>query len=586
MRKSVAASRKLDGGLIAVVLLSIFVWAPLLSPAYFLDAHDAPHSIWFLMEFDQAIRDGVWYPRWGTDFALGYGYPLFNLYSPLAFYLAELFHLLGASLTEAVKIAFGLGVVLSGVSMYLFVRRTLGPRAAFLAAVLYMYAPYRLVDIYVRTSYAEAMAFIFLPLILWAFWELAAKPGPRQLALAALAYAGLILTHNATALIFTPFLLAYLAFLLGSSWLREQRANRGAMMMRRVGYMAGAGLLALGISAIFWLPMAMELKYVVTEQWLQSSYDYHKQFVFPSQLFSPFWGYGYAGEGLQDEMSFQLGVVPCVLAVVTGLMSGLFSPQEKGAVRFLGIATLVIIAAMLPLSLGLWQAIPIAPFVQFPWRLLILTTLSLAILGGAFCALDRGRQASDSSLGPLALIFAVMAVLASSTYAVPEYTPPSPRSETPASIMDFELDTGFLGVTAWVEEKPTTSPLVEEYLEGRPLTKAVSLTPEASVEMIRHGGASEEIRVSSPHGAKIMFRTYFFPGWEGYVDGEKALLYPSGPQALITMDVPPGEHMVSLRWGGTPPRTAGTIISGAALLGALLSILWPVLARMRSKGIR
>lgn len=586
MREISARSRKLDGGLIAVVLLSIFIWAPLLGPSYFLDAHDAPHSIWFLMEFDQAIQDGIWYPRWGTDFALGYGYPLFNLYSPLAFYLAETFHLLGASLTDAVKIAFGLGVIASGVSMYVFVRKAIGPGAATLAAVLYMYAPYRLVDLYVRASYAEAMAFAFLPLILWAFWELASNPRPRQLAMAALAYAGLILTHNATALIFTPFLLTYLAFLLGSGWLGEVGANRGAMAMRRAGYMAGAGLLALGISAIFWLPMVMELKYVVTDQWLQSSYDYHKQFVFPSQLFSPYWGYGYAGEELLDEMSFQLGVVPCVLAIGAGFMSGMFSPHHKGFAQFLWVVTLVIVVAMLPLSLGLWQAVPIASFVQFPWRLLILTTLSLAILGASICALDRDHRTPDSGLASLALIFTIVAVLASSTYTAPQYTPPSPRSETPASIMDFEMDTGFLGVTAWVKEKPTTSPLVEEYLEGKPLTKAVSLTPDASVEMIRHGGASEEVLVSSGKGARIMFRTYFFPGWEGYIDGQKAPIYPSGPQALITMDVPPGEHVVSLRWGSTPPRTAGGAISGASLLGALLILLWPGLSRMRSKGIR
>jgi uncharacterized membrane protein len=46
-----------------------------------------------LYEFDQAIRDGVWYPRWSPDFAFGYGYPFFNIYGPLSFYVVNVsFH--------------------------------------------------------------------------------------------------------------------------------------------------------------------------------------------------------------------------------------------------------------------------------------------------------------------------------------------------------------------------------------------------------------------------------------------------------------------------------------------------------------
>ncbi|HXV97302.1 MAG TPA: hypothetical protein VEC93_02695, partial [Anaerolineae bacterium] len=82
-----------------VIILSIFAWAPLLTPAYFFEAHDAKHSVFFLVEFDQTWRDGFWWPRWSPDFAFGYGYPLFNMYAPLAFYAAEILHLLGFGFT-------------------------------------------------------------------------------------------------------------------------------------------------------------------------------------------------------------------------------------------------------------------------------------------------------------------------------------------------------------------------------------------------------------------------------------------------------------------------------------------------------
>ncbi len=87
-----------------LILLSLFILAPLLASGYFLHAHDARHSLIWLVEYDQGVRDGFLWPRWAPDHSQGYGYPLFTFYAPLAFAIAEVFHLLGASISGAVKI--------------------------------------------------------------------------------------------------------------------------------------------------------------------------------------------------------------------------------------------------------------------------------------------------------------------------------------------------------------------------------------------------------------------------------------------------------------------------------------------------
>ena len=99
---------RFDPYILLVILFSLFTIGPLLQPGYFWDAHDARHTVYFLLEFDQGIQDGILYPRWQPDFAFGYGYPFFNIYGPLSTYAAELFHLLGLSFTGAVKVLFGL----------------------------------------------------------------------------------------------------------------------------------------------------------------------------------------------------------------------------------------------------------------------------------------------------------------------------------------------------------------------------------------------------------------------------------------------------------------------------------------------
>ncbi len=557
----------INWNVVLIVALSVFAWAPLVGPPYFLNAHDAPHSIFYLNQFDQAIRGGVLYPRWGVDFALGYGYPLFNIYSTLALYVAEFFHLLGAGLTAAVKLTYILAFILSGLTMYAFAKRVLSPAAGVLAGIVYMYVPYHLLDIYVRSAFVEFFALIFLPLVLLLFHDLVEKQRARHLVLAGLSYAGLFLTHAATALIFTMLLVPYVAFLILSRF----RAG-WVQLSRLVGLSLAAAALALALSSIFLVPMLAEKGYIVESQWTQGSFGYAKHFVYPSQFFSPFWGYGYAGEGLQDEMSLQLGLVPTILALVGVVYSFWKGVRNREQVAFFFGAFLIIILAMMSTGVPLWEALPLAAFVQFPWRLLGLAALVMSFLSGsaAHALLDES-PVDDLHWQPVLGVVSLVVILASFSYTLPEYTTPLSRSEQPVAIIDFEsyYPPDRVGMTVWVTEQPQDTPLVEQYLAGEPLIKARALAEGATLEMLRHGAAVEEIRVNSSTGTEVQFYTYYFPGWRGYVDDREVEIYPMGPHGLITLQVPSGEHHVQIRFGDTSARVFGTVISALSFLLAL-----------------
>jgi hypothetical protein len=559
-----------DWHVVLVLAFSVFAWAPLVGPAYFLSAHDAPHSIFFLNQFDQALRDGVFYPRWGVDFALGYGYPLFNIYSTLPLYVAEGFHLLGASLTGAVKLTYILGTALSGLTMYAFGKRVLGVQSGVLAGVVYMYAPYRLLDLYVRSAFAEFFAFSYLPLILLMFWSLVERPSGRNLTLASLAYAALFLTHAATAFVFTlllaPYIVLLLVLKLRTGWRRT---------LRLAALSLAAAVFALALASIFLLPMITEKGYIAEAQWTQGSFGYTKHFVYPSQLFSPYWGYGYAGEGLQDEMSLQLGMAASALAAIGAIWSLTKAPAGRAQVAFFLAASLVVVGAMMPGARPIWEVLPLAAFVQFPWRLLGLVALTLSFLSGA-AVLGLVGEGLTKRFDTRVAILALVVILTSYGYTIPQYTEPSPRSEEAVAIIDFEsfYPPDRVGMTVWAKEQPQDTPLVEQYLAGEPLSKAVALTEGARVEMISHGAASEEVWISSPEGAELQFYTYYFPGWRGYVDGGEVGIYPSGPHGLITLQVPPGEHHVAVRFGHTPVRLIGTAITVGSLALALVILAW------------
>jgi hypothetical protein len=277
-------------------------------------------------------------------------------------------------------------------------------------------------------------------------------------------------------------------------------------------------------------------------------------------------------------MSFQLGALPVILASVATVGSLWRAAKERALILFFAGATLLLLFLMTPASAPVWMAVPIAALIQFPWRFLALTSVTLAILSGLALRDIHDtamRPSKDASPTGLLWVLGLVVVWASFPYTLPQYTTIPDTAEGPLLTIDFELEyTDMRGMTAWTEELPEASPLVEQYQAGTPLVTAKALAPGASLEMIRAGGASDELRVRSDNGTALRFYTYYFPGWRVYVDGERlpdSALRPETAYGLLTVDIPPGEHHVLLRWGDTPLRLAGKVLTliGLALAASL-----------------
>ncbi len=174
---------------------------------------------------------------------MGFGYPLWLIYAPLPYIVAEAFHLAGLGFTAAVKATWALGFLLGVLGIYRVAQRWWGSSAALVSSLVFTYAPYHLAQIYVRADLAEFMAWSWFP---WAFlavdtlWD---DPRPRRLACAALALGTLLYLHTVSPLIFAPFLAAFFLYRLAS----EKR-------LRPALWVSGAA--ALGVLSAVGIPRA------------------------------------------------------------------------------------------------------------------------------------------------------------------------------------------------------------------------------------------------------------------------------------------------------------------------------------------
>lgn len=477
--------------------------------------------------------------RWVPDMGYGYGYPQFNYYAPLPYYVMEVFVLLGQGILSSVKIGFSLSLILSALSMYLMGSKLWGKAGGLISALFYTYAPYRAADIYVRGAMGEAWAFVFLPLIL--LYTLEILENKKAVLPLALSLAGLALTHNISVIMFIPF---YAIFVLLS----------GKINIKIIKNFTMVGIWAVLMSAFFVLPAFLEKEYVHVETILQGYFNYLAHYVGIKQLFfSTFWGYGASTLGPLDGMSLSLGVLIWSFPLVV-LSLALYLREITVARKLVLYLGLAFFATFLihPKSQIIWDNISILSYVQFPWRFLALAILFFALAGGAVGKLIKSNKAVF-----VTGIFLILVMFYGRVFYPSEYL----------DVTDSEKFSG----ASWVRQQTIS---IFDYLpkgaKAPPASRApeYAYSPDATLNVLEvaKGTNWQEWKLATASESIAVFPVFNFPTWIATIDGVEVPITDDNDLGLITIKMPEGEHNVYLKLHNTPLRTISNIISLAALL--------------------
>ena len=463
--------------------------------------------------------------------------------------------------------------------------RSTGVRlAAVAAAVLYVYFPYHIADIYVRGALNDSLLLGWLPWLFLAFDRLllggVSFGWMRRLALAMLCLAGTLLTHTFALLSIAPLLVTFVLFRLGQAW------RRGNLPWRQTLLAAAGGIGALLLCAIFFVPLLLEGRYLQQQVYVTGSYDFRNHFVQVGQFFSPFWGFGFSDDpaGANDGMSFQLGLLLSILGIVA-LFTVRRADRARAVMIYLLAAGAVLLFVMTPLAQPLWEAFPPLAVIQFPWRLLALAGFTFSALGGlALWNLTPDPLPAPRPEGGI-VVMALLGILASWPYIQANLAPVEPWREDGRAIFRFEQEhPDMIAYTAWVTQPFTTTAMTADYaapgyaeVHGatQQLTRLAIAQGTGQVISSYSRGSSGGGVVDMETPGTVRINEFYFPGWTVRVDGQPVEPRVAEPTGAIAVDVPAGEHRIDARFGDTPPRTAGAVVSGMMLLGVLALFFWP-----------
>jgi uncharacterized membrane protein len=364
-----------------VVLLSLLSILPLFYSGFFLMHDDTQVSRVF--EMTKSLNLGMFPVRWVPDLGYGAGYPIFNFYAPLSYYIGALFMIIGFNALISTKIMIGTGVMLAGISMYIFAKEIWNKEAAVVSALFYMYAPYHAVNIYVRGAVSELWAYAFIPLAFYGALLIYRHGKWKNVIIFSLSFAGIILSHNLTAMMVTPFLLIYV-LILSIILFKKKKKKRPYLLLSSFA-------LGILISSFYFIPALLEIDKTNVSTQLVGGSDFRKNFACINQLWDSPWGFGGSVPGCIDGMSFKIGKLHVVLSFFPFFLSvlGITYLKKNKELRKKAIFGLTLFAGFifsvfltLEYSDFIWEPLKQMTYIQYPWRFLSLAAFFSSLLAG------------------------------------------------------------------------------------------------------------------------------------------------------------------------------------------------------------
>jgi hypothetical protein len=539
-------------------------------------AHDYTH-VGRITEMVNTLRSGQFPPRWSQHLGFGYGMPLFSFYAPLPYYAGSAMVIAGIPVTVAVVTLFFISTWGSSITMFYLARKNDEFLIPTIAAAIFIYLPYRAVDIFVRGALGELWGVWLLALVLLAIKNLARLPKATNVLLYAFALTLFLLSHNLMILMGLPVVAAYGLY---------QSLGRLSSWKTIVKNLFVGSLLGFLMAAFFVVPMFFEKQHtsVSTLTAIQGGYSNH--FVYWKQLFASDFGYGGSIAGITDGISFSLGYAGWLsivlgLLVITQLLFRASKKMSLGRISFWLLILAVSLFLTSAKSLHIWQSLEAFSYIQFPWRFLSLTLIALPMLFAvSMQALQKDWFKKVVSLVILGLLL----------FEVKNFTPnPEVPNKAISTISDHAFISTELSKTIPDYIHPKLSDVVTDPKKVlKPAQVRFETTPFVEVAVQKDTASIAQAQVPATDEATTVRANIFdFPGWIWSVEGIEIPHQTADELPVMEVSIPASTQprTITVAWSETPLRKVSNALSALSWLGASLYMAF-LLLQIKSAPIK
>lgn len=532
---------------------------------------DAPLHYLRMIAIANDLHNGVLWPRWSPVLYLGYGYPLFIYYPPLASVLGGWFLFLGFSPGMSFLLVQTLAILIGVLGAYQLARIFGGELASLVAALLYLTTPYFLFNVFHQGSLSQLLAIAWLPWLLWAMHRGVESPSLKWASLSGLFIALLILTHHVTVAYFLPFAGLYIFVL----FVGKLAGNWRAFSWMQVAIFGGYAL-GLLMAAIYLLPLIAEMDKIVS---IQEGYingaELENNFVMVGDVLGP--AHPSDPHALILDWEMVVGI-PQMVAIAGGFVLALlpFVPMtrlQRLSMIVLGLGSAVVVFLMTYHAVPMWETFSQMGVFQQPYRFLGLVTVA-AVPGTAWL----GQLIADR-LHPVALAGTAGVILVASMPLIYPRFDREPFDDVPSpqTSIQYEANVGNRGSVAfateyrpeWVSIPPDEVACEDCYEDWTwqiyPNTELLSADIEVEMLSSEHRRGTRFI-VNTPEAAQFPLHQMYFPGWQATLNGSPVEIDVTEPHGLMVVEIPAGEHELEIWYGGTNSQRWGAILSGVGIV--------------------
>lgn len=546
-------------------LISLIVYAVVIFNDVIIPSIDTKTHYRWLVQFQAALSEGTFYPRWMPLANLGLGELHVGAY-PAYQYLASFLILFGLEPWFVIKLLAVLSNFLGGLIVYFSFRNWVGRKWSIISAFFWQITPFPL---FLFTHHSAIPWQFSLPLATALVLQtLGYRSKPSKIWLA-LTVATLILTH-----ILVAFMtLLCLSLLKLAETLKSWKSFKEVTIDWAVPIALGIGLVAFHLlPAVF----SRELLNTVTSS--DPVYlNWRNSFIFPTITAAKFGMRWFSAQWIIPSITLF-----CLIAS-SYVLWHTYHQRDKiwfilaklSMFSFLGL----IFAS--EISFPLYNFIGLFRTVQWPYRFVTVAAIGCALALPLVIVLCRtiNNNRIFCSICWSAFAATLLLFIGLNLQLIREGTSPNLTSKL--------LEGNFHQQGA---EFATTGPEWKEYVQRGGFEENCR-NVQASCKPVLYTSQHRVWTITAEKYVELILPLFAFPGWAVHLDTVEIPFSIDLPTGLLTVKVSPGQHLLEIELTGLPQEQTGFRISIASIIGLLIISLYPwfqlllnlLLGKMRSR---